>query len=372
MALAFSIRSCAVHTVPQDAIIQDFPQRTFADMRESMVLGINKKNTFYQDEDDDVHRVAIGCGASLPPSSTSPAYTGDIRINRRRLGMVDNGNACNNVTNFFCWMSCLDIPQAKNATDLVSEGYSLYCVDPQVLSQTDDVSKASKECAGGFNHNAACMGSWEKTAPGVPAASVVVDQDALLNFEESFCYGGTSMYMDGFHWTDSVCVIYLFPQWILSSAGSMVGASIGTIGFGIALEGVIWKRRDVVNSLPVGWARLGVTSLFYGLQLTMGYFLMLVVMTYSAPLFLCVIVGLMSGHFLFNAISMMAKNKKSTARATNNGVDSENYCPCDGEADSGCVVCTANANTSDEDDSKSVGSGDDIPEGSTPCCQHSL
>jgi hypothetical protein len=100
---------------------------------------------------------------------------------------------------------------------------------------------------------------------------------------------------------------------------------------------------------------------------------MLVVMTYSAPLVLCVIGGLMGGHFLFNAISMMAKNQKTTtASAKKNGIASENYCPCDGEADPGCVACTENANTSDGDDSKSVGSGDYIPEGSTPCCQHSL
>ena len=371
--MTFSLSS-KVHTVPQDAIIQDFPQRTFADMRQSMVLGQGKKNAVYKDDDDDdddsilYDQVSIGCGASMPQSSASSA----TRIHRRRLGTVENGLTCNNVTNFFCWMSCLDIPQADKAAEFLEEGYSLYCLDPAVLSQTGQVSPAYDECKGGFTHNAACLGSWEQTASGVPAYSVIAEQDVPEGFEEAFCYGGTSMYMDGFHWTDSVCVIYLFPQWILSSAGSMVGASIGTLFFGIALEGVIWQRRQVVNSLQVGWTRLGVTSLFYGLQLTMGYFLMLVVMTYSGPLFMCVVLGLMSGHFLFNAISF-----KASARQTSTDKEKaviSNCCqgddgPCDTQVNE---VCKAVGNTSDGGNVQSLTGSDYIPEGSTPCCQHSL
>ena len=346
-------------------------------MRQSMVLRQDKQKAVYKDDDDALlfDQVSIGCGASLPPLSES--NKGVTRIHRRRLGMVENGIACNNVTNFFCWMSCLDIPQADNAVAFLQDGYSLYCLDPQVLAQTGgEVSKAYDECKGGFSHNAACLGSWERTAPGVPAYSVVAEEEVLEEFEEKFCYGGTSMYMDGFHWTDSACVIYLFPQWVLSSAGSMVGASIGTLFFGIALEAVIWKRRLVVNSLQVGWTRMGVSSLFYGLQLTMGYLLMLVVMTYSGPLFMCVVLGLMSGHFLFNAISFNAREHQTCTdkeEDVKSNCCQEIACPCDGKVNQDCGACsTAIGNTSDGGDSKSFSGIDCIPEGSTPCCQHSL
>lgn len=367
-----------MHTVPLDAIIQDFPQRTFADMRQSMVLGSSSKKARAYGDNSDVDvatdQVSIGCGYSTPTSSN--IFNGDTQIHRRRLGTVENGATCNNITNFFCWMTCLDIPQADNAASFVNEGYSLYCLDPQELSRSGgQVSAAYSECKGGFTHNAACMGSWERTAPGVPAYEVVVDEDALVSHEESFCYGGTSMYMDGFHWTDSVCVIYLFPEWVLNTAGSLVGASIGTLFFGIALEGVIWKRREVVNSVQAGWTRVCVSSIFYGLQLTMGYLLMLVVMTYSGPLFMCVILGLMSGHFLFSTISMKTKIKKEEkdreGEIEKKNCCEEEACLCTDEVDKGCDVCAANGNT-DDGDSKSSGSAPLVPEGSTPCCQHSM
>jgi len=371
----YALLRVAVHTVPQDAIIQDFPQRTFADMRKTMVLGSRKSREFGDSESDEVftNDVAIGCGGSSPLFSASDAGDGgDVRINRRRLGTVEDGSTCNNVTNFFCWMTCLDIPEAQNAVSYINEGFSLYCLDPQVFAQSGNkVSAAYDECNGGFVHNPACMGSWQRTAPEVPAYSVLVDEDALLAVEESFCYGGTSMYMDGFHWTDSVCVIYLFPQWILNTAGALVGASFGTLFFGIALEGIIWKRREVTHAMSSGWMRLGASTVFYGLQLTMGYMLMLIVMTYSGPLFMCVVLGLMTGHFAFNAIAMKSKKDKSKEK---DGEPSrcceEQACLCTKE-DEAYETCGANG-SSDDADSGSADSAPPVPEGITPCCQNTL
>lgn len=39
----------------------------------------------------------------------------------------------------------------------------------------------------------------------------------------------------------------------------------------------------------------------YGVNVTSGYFAMLVAMTYSVELFSCMIVGLVCGHALFNS-----------------------------------------------------------------------
>lgn len=350
-----------MHLVPQDAIIQDFPQRTFADMRKAMVLqGATAKR--YKDissSDIDTSSVAVGCGSS----SSTFSDTNSLRIDRRRLEMVEDARSCNNVTNFFCWMSCLEIPEADKAKDFIDDGYSLYCLDPAtLLKNNNSVAVATDVCnSGGVvggAHNDACIGAWQPTVPGIPSQDVKSSPSAV---EESFCYGGTSMFMDGFHWTDSTCVIYLFPEWVLDSVGSMVGACVGTLFFGIAVEGVIWKRRQVVQAMPVGWKKLGVSTLFYGLQLTLGYMIMLVVMTYSGPLFMCVIFGLMSGHLLFSWIGAYASIPKESHDKVSATPEPSNFEP--GPADMRKSCC---------EQARKNNCYDSIPEGSTPCCQNYL
>jgi Ctr copper transporter family len=343
-----------VHLVPQEALIQDFPRRTFADMRKAMVLSGLKNRTF--SENDEPHdAVAIGCGLSVStPSWTSVG--GTTRIHRRRLQMVDNASACNNATNFFCWMSCLSIPDVDMAAEKIQDGFSLYCLDPATLDSTShNVSAAQSECNSrgiiGGAHNDACVGSWQPSVTDVPAQEVHVDMESLAAAQQQFCYGGTSMYMDGFHWMNPTCVIYLFPGWVLSSSGKVAAASIGTLLFGIALEAVIWKRRSVVQSFPAGWKRLMASTLFYGLQLTMGYMIMLVVMTYSGPLFMCVIFGLMGGHALFNARATVATKLNSVAV---------------------CGTEQPIASSETEIEHQDSANSPIVLEGFTPCCQNAL
>jgi Ctr copper transporter family len=155
--------------------------------------------------------------------------------------------------------------------------------------------------------------------------------------------------MDGFHWTNPTCIIYLFPNWILSSAGLVTAASIGTLFFGIVLEAVISKRRSVVQSFPIGYKRVTVSALFYGLQLTLGYLLMLVVMTYSGPLFMCVIFGLMAGHAMFNAGGLTPNSPEYASTDNDTEVERQGS---DGTGNDAAKV--------------------EIPEGFTPCCQNTL
>jgi len=172
-----------------------------------------------------------------------------------------------------------------------------------------------------------------------------------------------SFAQDGFQWIDTTCVIYLFPKWVLKTPAAIVGACIGTLAFGISLEGVIFARRRTLQSVPAGWRQLGVSTLIYGVQLTMGYMLMLVVMTYSGPLFLCVVVGLMMGHFVFNCNLVNGKSKTSA-----------NY----KKDDSCCGTNQVESGTSSEQDccrqESSTDSNDSPPvaEGITPCCQNTL
>ena len=195
------------------------------------------------------------------------------------------------------------------------------------------------------------------------------------------------MYMDGFHWQDSICVIYLFPEWVLSSAGKLAGASIGTLFFGMVLEAVIFARRRVVGSFE-GWKRLLASGFMYGTQLTLGYLLMLVVMTYSGPLFMCVILGLVAGHVVMNAPALLKvkpKYKKPDEAETGccGGAEEEDGGCCGAKEEGGCcgakedggccrkqeaeTRCCSSDASSDEKDSEY-----NVPEGSTPCCQNRL
>jgi len=400
-----------MHLVPERAIIQEEPQRTFSDMKENMRLSGENRRTYGNHGDSSA--VAIGCGPANEPMPLSfddyqgGELDGFTMSSRRRLQHVQDARACNNVTNFFCWVQCLEIPNYQQSESYVNEGYSLYCLDPGTLARTGNrVSKAIEPCEG-KTHNSDCQGVWYPTAPGTEGYPV--EYNVTISFEEEFCYGGTSMYMDGFHWIHpTTCVIYLFPQWVLSSEGQLVAACFGTILFGILLEYVISCRRNTVSQLPVGMQRLGASAGFYGVQLTIGYLVMLIVMTYSLPLFLCCILGLVGGHILFNAKDALVKktskaqlekqsalnktgsvrksssvgltdsdlffgqmtNNKNVSKVDDSDVDTR---PTDSEhAEIEDGRCNCNPMGMIEEELDDEGSSCGVPEGITPCCQNEL
>eukprot|EP00934_Nitzschia_sp_Nitz4_P007267 Nitzschia sp. Nitz4//scaffold21_size171442//9870//12079//NITZ4_002138-RA/size171442-augustus-gene-0.198-mRNA-1//-1//CDS//3329542342//7257//frame0 len=303
-----------MHLVPENAYIQQSPPRTFGDMKANMKISGRARRT-YGDGGDD-HTVAIGCGSEYHVSSVlssrlaSSGVDGFDSTMRRRLQHVNDASYCDNTTNFFCWVQCLDIPNYELAEAYISEGMSLYCMDPAVYASSgNQVSKGVAECPD-FVHNANCMGVWALTAPGYPGQEVLYN--ATIVDTDYYCRGGTSMYMDGFHWKDTTCVIYLFPSWILSTRGKFAAACIGTILLGIVVEYVIFRRRGAMRMLEAGTSRLVASSAFYGLQLTLGYIIMLVIMTYSIPLCMCVVLGFVSGHILFNAQDSLLSTKPQT------------------------------------------------------------
>ena len=353
--------------VPENAIIQESPPKTFRDMKKSMTLSADR----VYGEGDSTDSISIGCGsasATLAPNFSKLPYP--IAPARRRLQMVGSAGDCNNSTNFFCWMSCLDIPDVDRAEAYETSGYSLYCLDPSVLSTSGhNVAQAVDECPNDV-HNARCLGSWQFTVPGVPSSPVVYNATNSGKSKEPFCYGGTSMYMDGFHWMDTVCVIYLFPEWILNTEGKFVAASIGSLFVGVLLEAVIMRRRLVMSSMGASYRRLAASAMFYGLQLTIGYLAMLVVMTYSGPLFMCIILGIVGGHVLFNAKDAIFAAKESRSKASRRD-------EARGQRNACCPHHPEQPRTENESSSfDSMCDGDNsdggVPEGGTPCCQHTL
>jgi Ctr copper transporter family len=463
----------AVYLVPPEAIIipdTDISgtSRTFADMRNDMVLsGASSIKEALQHSprpsgsrtrarngvtdiinvdvvgESSVLGVPMGCGTNNDGQSMTNVQEKDepqkkievddannnvakstYRYQRRRLQMVDDASVCDNSTNFYCWMSCLKIPDSMNAQKYIDGGYSLYCADPAwydssnrsvvaATSSCDEVYGTRNITGGAMNE--ACIGMWLPTSNSSVATPVIVtakDTQSRANEDKlPYCYGGTSMYMDGFHWRDSVCVIYLFPSWILSSSGIFIAACFGTVFAGIALEGFIRQRRTIVSNLPIGWKRLIVSTICYGMQLALGYLIMLIVMTFSGPLFVSVIIGLMSGHFLFNMNEVIAELKENetsgddcqndSSKVVNyvsskslpsqqiTGIRKETDRRIQDQVTSSCCIPL---NDQDDEENCNFENGSElnhaisvativskqkkkmniVPEGSTPCCQNDL
>ena len=359
--------------VPDNALVQENPPRTFADMKRHMswlsslqqqqeqeaeVASTTRRNKKKKKKSLLLDAVSVGCGFhsnktkdgrqetewdmdpqegdddvddTLPQGEGQQVVAGggssssgsSSSSRPRTLMQVQNAHACDNVTNFFCWMSCLDIPNAEHMDEYMDDGYSLYCLDPQIYAHSGNhIPQAVEPCLGPVL-NPDCMGKWAPSDPlvlgydlqrknslsstnhmnhhnnnntdsthlsqhhgGMKESSTTTTTSSSSS--STFCRGGTSMYMGGFSWMDTTCVIYLFPQWVLSTRAKFVAASIGTFVLGSALEWIMQERRRLYRDMRwrrPGYPRLAMSSFMYMLQLTMGYMIMLIVMTYNGTLY---------------------------------------------------------------------------------------
>jgi hypothetical protein len=127
--------------------------------------------------------------------------------------------------------------------------------------------------------------------------------------------------------TTKTCVILFFKAWKLDSAGKFAAACLGVFVLGFSIEALICFRRKVVSrkrlflnlSLPL--RKLIVIALF-GTNLVLGYLAMLVAMTYSVELFICVVVGLVLGHALLNSHTPVGETIDPCCASQNHRQDS--------------------------------------------------
>mmetsp|Transcript_27532 Transcript_27532/g.64596 ORF Transcript_27532/g.64596 Transcript_27532/m.64596 type:complete len:772 (-) Transcript_27532:186-2501(-) len=410
-----------MNLVPETAII--YGGKTLRDVKKSLSLSRQHKN--HHDLRSSGDATSLGCG-SVPVAQDDEDASVEIEeiattSRRRRHLQMQDAVMCNNVTNFYCWMTCVDIPKVDQAELYLEAGYSLYCMDDSVLRSSGSLATAQEACVD--VHNMGCTGQWEKTDNSVPNAIIDITTTSD-EIEAPFCYSGTTMYMEGFQWTQSsTCVIMLFPSWVLNSATKYVFAIIGTILASIGLEKFIQMRRKAMANMEAGSARLVASAVFYGIQLSIGYMLMLVIMIYSGALFLSVILGLVIGHILFNArdaiwpikeprldeddleetrsngstsskTGIEASMPKSSCCTTSTNLLAERALADERAIREGSTYCQEF-----ESDKQYYGSMDkvdnhenvphvvtslkksapkkktihqDVPEGSTPCCQHGL
>eukprot|EP00658_Telonema_sp_P-2_P069927 TRINITY_DN5943_c0_g1_i6.p1 TRINITY_DN5943_c0_g1~~TRINITY_DN5943_c0_g1_i6.p1 ORF type:complete len:336 (-),score=85.87 TRINITY_DN5943_c0_g1_i6:137-1144(-) len=239
----------------------------------------------------------------------------------------------------YCWMQCMS---TATAGQCASE--NLKCLDPTIKGPT-----SAQEAACEGHHDPSCLWQCVPTptpsplspspSPPSPSPPPSPPPSPSPYPPAGYCQGGTSMYMQGFTWPVQAdytfeCVVLLFESWTLDSASKFAMGCVGTVLMGILLEGIIFLRRDAVKALsPTAptlslWRAARVHVLLacvYGVQLTVGYLLMLVVMTYSTPLFMCAIAGLVIGHWLFAMISNWRAVRSTKAKAARmEFLDSEN------------------------------------------------
>jgi len=333
-----------MNLVPENALV--YGGKTLRDVKQSLSLSHQHK-TDYQPSSDVPSGNSISLGCDVVVAAPHEEQAGGLELEsaqttdrRRRHLQMQDASMCNNVTNFYCWMTCMDIPKVDQAPLYLEAGYSLYCADKSILKSSGKLSTAHEACID--VHNMGCSGEWEKTVEGVEAASI--DIKALESSDEielPFCYSGTTMYMEGFQWIQSsTCVILLFPSWVLNSAGKYVAAVIGTILLAIGLEKFIQQRRKAMACMEDGTHRLVASAIFYGIQLSIGYILMLIIMVYSVVLFLAVILGLVIGHVLFNARDAIWPIHESP-HLTSDGDDDDDDRNTDGTDDFGIEASPA-------------------------------
>ncbi len=299
-----------MNLVPETALI--YGGKTLREVKQSLSLNQQHKVGFNIPAENSFkgESVPLGC-ASVPAPRQEELINGvgfeledaQTTSRRQRQLVMQDASICNNITNFFCWMTCMDIPKVEEAAVYLDAGYSLYCADESALISTNDLSTAVDECID--VHNMGCTGLWERSDAEVDSVEIniaAIKAGDAEEIEHPFCYSGTTMYMEGFQWIQSsTCVIVLFESWVLNTPLKYCFAVFGTIFLAIGLEKFIQQRRKAMALMEVGTKRLVASAAFYGVQLTIGYVLMLIIMIYSGVLFLSVILGLVIGHVLFNA-----------------------------------------------------------------------
>lgn len=205
---------------------------------------------------------------------------------------------CNNQTDAYCWMNCLPLPH-----DCTLEESECYNAQHQQCNTYNEDPPHDVTCA------------WHckpVTTPSPPGPTPTPPGPTPPPPQDEFCQGGMDMLMGGFevaggpNSNSKTCVILFFKEWKLNTAGKFAGACFGVFFLGFSIELLIALRRRIVNrkrlfiNLPLPVRKITVIALF-GINLVLGYLAMLVAMTYSVELFICVVVGFIVGHALLNS-----------------------------------------------------------------------
>lgn len=228
-------------------------------------------------DDDDDKWASAACAA---PKISAHAFDSSPVSSKRRRILADD-NSCD-AGYIYCWLSCLEAPSECSST--------AQCIDQTSGAEwTGDDDGHCSACA------ATCPATSSTTRTGYCNTDIPP----------------TTMFMDGFSLngggSNAPCVALLFKSWSLHTPALMALGFLATFIMGASIEALASVRRKLqspgfcnCHNIAPPKSRAYCVAL-YSMQVTIGYLLMLVSMTYHFVLFSAVILGLVFGHVAFGA-----------------------------------------------------------------------
>ncbi|CAK9041309.1 Methyltransf_21 domain-containing protein, partial [Durusdinium trenchii] len=121
---------------------------------------------------------------------------------------------------------------------------------------------------------------------------------------DAFCAGTGTVMMQGFQFaigSSQPCAMFLFPGWVLDSAGTYVGGCFAAMLFPICIVGIQMVRElaastEIAPSATLCFDLLNAVS--YGFQMMFSYLAMLLVMLYETGIFFSLLLGFVISYFL--------------------------------------------------------------------------
>lgn len=132
--------------------------------------------------------------------------------------------------------------------------------------------------------------------------------------------------MTGFEFMskETPCVLLWFPAWNLNSRLKFGFACFGVFLLGLVIEVLIMVRRTLSQHEGRRTvARRALLIWLFAANITLGYFAMLVAMTYSAELFMCVLAGMVLGHAVLNSDGPVGETAEPCCVGQNNAKPAE-------------------------------------------------
>ncbi|KAG5185579.1 hypothetical protein JKP88DRAFT_180232 [Tribonema minus] len=265
-----------------------------------LTFGEHRQQTYEAFRSGQGHSAsAVGCA---PVTTSAMLQQQSHNLSAQRV-LADEGSC--GADEVYCWMSCMQIPAALTCSkaDIVCINPTNGTLWPEDYMDSRGTPGHCYDCVPDCGASGAA--SSQGGAPDMPAVTST----------SSFCntvLSPTTMWMTGFQFmaghAGSPCVVYLFPGWVLNSAVKFGIACVGSFLMGIAAA-ALTSVRLLLNRQFVPqqkgkqrlWALAGyaLQLVVLAVQLTLGYWCMLVAMTYQAELFIMIVLGLAFGQ-LFN------------------------------------------------------------------------
>ncbi|KNC77617.1 hypothetical protein SARC_09923 [Sphaeroforma arctica JP610] len=124
---------------------------------------------------------------------------------------------------------------------------------------------------------------------------------------DKFCYGTGTVMLNGFTFNMDNCITFLFDGLVLDTELKFTAATIGSFILAVVVQ-VLNRLRSAIekgqaarqfaeNRDPT-CSEMALNSSLVLISVTIGYWMMLLTMTYSSWIFMAIVLGLAFGHFL--------------------------------------------------------------------------